>query len=67
MDRVYICPSAILWRGHKKEQVKGIKIMRGLILYLTILVIVNVYIKYEVSILYHYSDIFDEKNGDKEK
>ena len=40
----------------KKEQIQGIKYSRRLVLYHTIqLVIVNMQIKYEVSILYHCS------------
>ena len=52
----------------KKEQIQGIKYSRRLVLYPTIqLVIVNMYIKYEVSILYHWGDILEEKCGGIEK
>ena len=45
----------------KKEQIQGKTSRRRLILNLTIqLVIVNLYIKYEVSILNSFRDIFDE-------
>ena len=52
----------------KKEQIQGIKYSRRLVLYPTIqLVIVNMYIKYEVSILYYCGDILEEKREKIEK
>ena len=52
----------------KKEQLQGIKNSRRLVIYPTIqLVIVNVFIKYEVSILYHCGDILEKKCGGIEK
>ena len=64
-----------LWKNYyiecmekkKKEQIQGIKYKRR-VLYPTIqLVIVNMYIKYAVSILYHCSDILEEICGGIEK
>ena len=52
----------------KKEQIKGRTNRRRPIFNLTIqLVVVNLYTKYEVSILNGCGDIFDEKFGKKEK
>ena len=52
----------------KKEQVKGKTNRRRPIFNSTIqLVVVNLYTKYEVSILNGCGDIFDEKFGKKEK
>ena len=52
----------------KKEQIKGRTNRRRPIVNPTIqLVVVNLYTKYEVSILNGCGDIFDEKFGNKEK
>ena len=52
----------------KKEKIKGRTNRRRPIFNPTIqLVVVNLYIKYEVSIFNSYGDIFDEKFGKKEK
>ena len=52
----------------KKEQIKGRTYRRRPIFNPTIqLVVVNLYTKYEVSILNGCGDIFDEKFGKKEK
>ena len=52
----------------KKEQIKGRTNRRRPIFNPTIhLVVVNLYTKYEVSILNGCGDIFDEKFGKKEK
>ena len=52
----------------KKEQIKGRTNRRRPILDSSIqLVIVNLYTKFEVSILNGCGDIFDEKSGKKEK
>ena len=52
----------------KKEQIKGRTNRRRPICDPTIqLVVVNLYTKYEVSILNGCGDIFDEKSGKKEK
>ena len=54
--------------GKKKEQIKGRTNRRRPIFNPTIqLVVVNLYTKYEVSILNDCGDIFDEKFGKKEK
>ena len=52
----------------KKEQINGRTNRRRLIFIPTIqLVIVNLYTKFEVSILNGCGDIFDEKSGEKKK
>ena len=52
----------------KKEQIKGRTNTRRPIFDSTIqLVVVNLYTKFEVSILNGCGDIFDEKSGKKEK
>ena len=52
----------------KKEQIKGRTNRRRHIFIPTIqLVAVNLYTKFEVSILNSCGDIFDEKSGEKEK
>ena len=52
----------------KKEQIKGKTNRRRPIFKPTIqLDVVNLYTKFEVSILNGYGDIFDEKSGEKEK
>ena len=52
----------------KKEQIQGKTIMRRPIFNPTIhLVVVNPYIKFEVSIFNGCGDIFDERSGKKEK
>ena len=52
----------------KKEQIKGRTYRRRPIFNSTVqLVIVNLYTKFEVSILNGCGDIFDEKSGKKEK
>ena len=52
----------------KKRKIQGIKYKRRLVLYPTIQhVIVSMYIKYAVSILYHYGDILEEICGGIEK
>ena len=52
----------------KREQIKRRTNRRRPIFNLTIqLVDVNLYIKFEVSILHSCGDIFDEKSGEKEK
>ena len=52
----------------KKEQIKGRTNRRRPIFNPTMqLVVVSLYTKFEVSILYGYGDIFDKKSGEKEK
>ena len=52
----------------KKEQIKGRTNRRRPIFNPTIqVVVVNLYMKFEVSILNSCGDIFDEKSGEKEK
>ena len=52
----------------KKEQIQGRTNKRRPIFNPTIqLVVVNLYTKFEVSILNSCGDIFDEKSGEKEK
>ena len=53
---------------NKSEHIQGRTNRRRMIFYPTIrLVIVNLYTKHELSVLYSCGDIFDEKYGEKEK
>ena len=55
-----------MWRGEKK-QIQGRTDRRRPIFNSTIqLVVVNLYTKFEVSLLNGCKDIFDEKSGEKE-
>ena len=52
----------------KSEHIQGRTNRKSLVLFPTIqLDIVNLYTKYELSMLYSCGDIFDEKYGEKEK
>ena len=52
----------------KSEHIQGRTNRRRPVVYPTIqLVIVNLYTKYELIVLYSCGDIFDEKYGEKEK
>ena len=51
----------------KKEQTKGRTNRRKPICIPTIQLVVNLYTKFEISILNSCGDIFDEKSGEKEK